>query len=127
MTPPSEVNTDNFLVGISIPLGVGSIRASYSQVKGEFFNYTRSGPVPVNAPSPKAEKFALGYVHNLSRRTALYGTFAVTDNHNGAAVSVGNVSSADTGPGYTNTTNSTAPGYRAERGYGWDFGIRHAF
>lgn len=127
LVPPADVKTENFLVGLSIPVGPGQIRASYGQVKGQFYNFTRNGAVPAGTPEPKAEKYAIGYVHNLSRRTALYANFALTKNQNGAAISVVNVSSADTGPGYTNTPNSSAPGYRADRGYGYDFGIRHSF
>ncbi|MDM0103465.1 porin [Variovorax sp. J22R24] len=127
LTPPLDVNTRNFLVGLSIPVGASQIKMSYAQVKGEFFNFTRFGPVPMNTPDPKADKVAIGYVYNLSKRTALYATFAVTKNENGAAVGVVNVASADVAPGYFNTVNSNAPGYRADRGYGYDFGIRHAF
>ncbi|HSV46779.1 MAG TPA: porin, partial [Ramlibacter sp.] len=118
LTPPSDLDTNNFLVGLTIPVGVGMIRASYAQVKGEFSTFTRNGPVPATTPPPKAEKYAIGYVHNLSKRTALYATFAVTENENGAAISPVSVTSADTGPGYTNTPNSSAPGYRAGRAYG---------
>ncbi|WP_218508380.1 porin [Variovorax sp. dw_308] len=127
LTPPLNVDTRNFLVGLSIPIGAGQIKASYAQVKGQFYNFTPYGPLPMTTPDPKATKFALGYVYNLSKRTALYTNFAVTKNENGAAVGVVNVASADVGPGYTNTVNSNAAGYRADRGYGYDFGIRHAF
>ncbi|MDM0111201.1 porin [Variovorax sp. J22R133] len=128
LTPPMNVDTHNFLVGLSVPVGPGLIKASYAQVKGEFYNFTRNGPVPLSTPDPKVDKFAIGYVHNLSRRTALYATFAVTRNENGAAVSPVNVASTDAPvPGYTNVVNSSAPGYRADRAYGYDFGIRHAF
>ncbi|WP_213958972.1 MULTISPECIES: porin [unclassified Variovorax] len=127
LSPPADLDTNNYLVGLTIPIGVGMIKASYAQVKGEFSNFTRIGAVPVTTPPPKARKYAIGYVYNLSKRTALYTTFAVTDNGNGAAISPVSVTSADTGPGYTNTINSSAPGYRAGRGYGYDFGIRHAF
>ncbi|RZL95757.1 MAG: porin [Variovorax sp.] len=127
LTPPLDAKARNFLVGLSVPVGPGQIKASYSQVKGDFYNFTRAGAIPMTTPDPKAEKYAIGYVHNLSRRTALYANFAITRNKNGAAVSVVNVSSAETGPGYTNTANSSAPGYRADRGRAYDFGIRHAF
>ncbi|MBB3178324.1 porin [Variovorax sp. Sphag1AA] len=127
LTPPLDVNTNNFIVGLSVPIGASQIKASYAQVKGQFFNFTKFGPVPMLTPDPKAEKFALGYIYNLSKRTALYSTFAVTKNENGAAIAVVNVASAAVAPGYTNAINSAAPGYRADRGYGYDFGIRHAF
>lgn len=127
LTPPQDAKTRNFLVGVTIPVGPGLIKASYAQVKGEFSNFTSGGAVPVTTPDPEARKYAVGYVHNLSRRTALYATFAVTDNKNGAAILPWSVQTADSGVGYTNTANSSAPGYRADKGYGYDFGIRHSF
>lgn len=127
LTPPPDVNTRNFLLGLSVPFGASQIKMSYAQVKGEFFNFAPYGSVPMNTPEPKADKFAIGYVYNLSKRTALYATFAVTNNENGAAIGVVNVAGAAVAPGYVNVVNSNAPGYRADRGYGYDFGIRHAF
>jgi predicted porin len=32
----------------------------------------------------KADQFALGYVHNLSKRTSVYGTYAYIKNKDGA-------------------------------------------
>lgn len=126
-TPPLDVDTHNFLVGLSVPVGPGVIKASYSRVKGKFYNFTSTGRTPLTFGEPQSDKLALGYVHNLSRRTALYATGAWSKNKNGAAVPVANVSSTDVQPGYTNTINSSAPGYRADRGMGYDFGIRHSF
>ena len=125
--PPRDVDTRNFLVGLSVPVGPGLIKASYAQVKGEFFDFTQTGRVPMSTPDPKAQKFSLGYVHNLSKRTALYATVGITKNENGAAISPVNVASSDVAPGYTNTVNSSAPGYRADMATGYDIGIRHAF
>ena len=127
LTPPLDVDTHNFLVGLSVPVGPGLIKASYSRVKGQFYNFTATGRTPMVTDDPQADKLALGYVHNLSKRTALYATAAWTKNKYGAAVPVANVSSTDVQPGYTNTVNSSAPGYQADRGVGYDFGIRHAF
>lgn len=127
LSPQRDVDSTNFLVGVSVPVGAGMIRASYAQVKAKYSTFTQTGTVPLTTGDPQADKFALGYVYNLSRRTALYSTFAYTKNKNGAAVGVVNVSSADVTPGYTNTVNSSAPGYRADKGYGYDFGIRHSF
>ena len=127
LTPPLDVDTHNFLVGLSVPVGPGVIKASYSRVKGEFYSFTASGHTPLLSDDPQADKLAVGYVHNLSRRTALYATAAWMKNKNGAGVPVANVSSTDVQPGYTNTANSSAAGYRADRGTGYDLGIRHAF
>jgi predicted porin len=67
--------------------------------------------------NPKANKLALGYVHNLSKRTALYATIARVSNKNGAALSVGNQPYANNAANVFTPKNST----------GYDFGIRHAF
>ncbi|MBV7429334.1 MULTISPECIES: porin [unclassified Acidovorax] len=59
---------------------------------------------------PEARKLSLGYVHNLSKRTALYTTWARVSNAGGAAFSL---NGAATKPNRTST--------------GMDFGIRHLF
>lgn len=64
---------------------------------------------------PRAHKIALGYVHNLSKRTALYATVAQVNNRNGAALVVN-------GPAFINNAN-----YQPRSSRGYDFGIRHAF
>jgi predicted porin len=91
------------------------IRASYSAVEYKtgssnndlFFNDQRN--------NPKANKLALGYVHNLSKRTALYATVARVSNKNGASLSVGNQ------PYISNSV------FTPKNSTGYDFGIRHAF
>lgn len=59
-------------LGVSAPVGAaGVVKASYN-------NYKWSDS------SEKAQQFSLGYVHNMSKRTALYGTYAFLKNKNGA-------------------------------------------
>ncbi|MDT4826852.1 hypothetical protein FQZ97_601720 [compost metagenome] len=58
-------------------------------------------------------------MHNLSKRTALYGTVARVSNKNGAALTVG------AGPSYATTFNRTA--LQAKSSMGYEFGIRHTF
>ncbi|KQX26801.1 porin [Variovorax sp. Root434] len=102
---------NGWLLGVTVPVGAGLIRASYSAVK-----YKTDNDTPFfNEPNRKANKLALGYVHNLSKRTALYATIARVSNKNGAALTVG-------GPVFISNdvfTPKTSTGY--------DFGIRHAF
>ena len=87
-----------WLVGTQIVVGVGYIPISYTTVKD-------------NTPAGRgARQMAAGYVHNLSKRTALYGTYSRLQNRNGAALTGGGV------PGVANTTWS-----------GIDLGIRHTF
>ncbi|REM33110.1 porin, partial [Mycobacterium tuberculosis] len=66
---------------------------------------------------PRANKLALGYVHNLSKRTALYATIARVSNKNGAALTVG-------GPGFYKASEGV---FTPKTSTGYDFGIRHAF
>lgn len=91
-----------YTIAAVVPVGPGEVKASYSQYKFDV----------AGAASPTAKKFALGYVHNLSKRTALYVTAARVNNSNGSAVAVGSGAGAF-GP----NNNST----------GYDLGIRHAF
>ena len=57
-----------------------------------------------------SDKFAIGYVHNLSKRTALYGTYARVSNSGGAAQALN---------GATTAANGSSNGF--------DLGVRHAF
>lgn len=96
-------------------------RAPFWQVGA--FVYAGQGYIPVaftrvsrnDAEDSSATKFAIGYVYNLSKRTALYTTYARVDNRNALALPV-NVG-AEAGP-------APRPGGTAS---GWDVGVRHAF
>ncbi|MEJ8846310.1 porin [Variovorax rhizosphaerae] len=119
---------DGYLLGATVPVGVGLIRLAYSRVK---VNYT-SPPTGVAAvlsaasPDPSAGKFAVGYVHNLSMRTALYATAAYVKEKNGASFLMfgGN---AGPPPAFFNNYFTTGSGYKADHVMGYNFGIRHAF
>lgn len=93
-----------FLVGVTVPMGAGEVRASY--VRSD----ATGGTAAYNASD--ASQLALGYTHNLSKRTALYTTFARISNKGGATFAV----SGGT-PGITAGGNSTA----------YEFGMRHSF
>lgn len=87
------------LIGALVPVGPGEIRLAYSTYKNRAI-----------AGSPRSDKLALGYVHNLSKRTALYTTFARVKNRGGAAQALG---------GSVTSANSNSSGF--------DFGVRHSF
>lgn len=94
------------LAGIA-NIGVGQAKISYivSNMSGtsSTLGY-RSGD--------DARQIAVGYLYNLSKRTAVYGTFAAINNRNGAAYTVAPQPS----------------GLRAgERSTGYDIGLRHFF
>ena len=108
---------NGYLLGATLPVGPGLIRASYSEVR---YN---EGVAGLAGEDPRVRKLALGYVHNLSKRTSLYATVARVNNRNDAAYT-GSLSSAITtgygssGVGYTGLPRSST---------GYDIGIRHAF
>lgn len=89
-----------WLVGALVPVGAGEVRFSYASYKHEY---------AVGA-DPKVDKIALGYVHNLSKRTALYTTYAHLNNKNGAAFALG---------GAVGAANKNSNGY--------ELGIKHSF
>ena len=85
------------LIGALVPVGPGEIRASYSTYK-------------IDPTGAKTNKLAVGYVHNLSKRTAVYTTVARAKNSGGATQAL---NGALTG---ANTSSS-----------GFDLGLRHSF
>jgi predicted porin len=91
-------NGKGYLVGATVPVGAGEIRAAYSHYKVD------------TAGSPATKKYALGYVHHLSKRTALYGTYARVSNSGPATQAL---NGAVTGAGQSSN--------------GFDFGVRHTF
>lgn len=94
-----------WLLGAVAPVGNGLIKASYGQVK-----YDQGG---------KAKKLALGYVHNLSKRTALYATYARVTNDDNSDLAV-----SARGLSYGVSTNA---GVANETSTGYEFGVRHSF
>ncbi|MEJ8812767.1 porin [Variovorax ureilyticus] len=125
--PSGDITITGYLLGVTVPIGPGMIRATYSHLQADLNNVAQ---VPVfGVPDPKADKLALGYVHNLSKRTLLYATVAYTKNKNGAAIPPALPPNGNVGyinPGIAELVSPGA-GYRADTAYGYDFGIRHVF
>ena len=90
-------------IGAKIPMGAGYIPVSYNTGKN-------------NANSQQGSQFAIGYVHNLSKRTALYGTYSSINNKNGGTYTF-NGGNGGFGAGLAATGNGT----------GLDLGVRHSF
>ncbi len=91
----------HFVVGVVAPVGPGNIKAAY----------TRSDYNPA-AGNGDANKIAVGYDYSLSKRTAVYGTFARITNKNGATY------------GLSPNAAGTTPGGKST---GFEFGVRHSF
>ena len=89
-------------IGATIPVGAGYIPVSYNQFK--------SG-VGTTLSNQKANQFGIGYVHNLSKRTALYGTYARLSNKNGASFAVAGAPAS--------AVNGSSSGM--------EFGLKHSF
>jgi len=109
--PIIDASSKGYLIGATVPVGPGLIRLSYSYTDYDLGNNV--------ADDPSTQKFAIGYVHNLSKRTALYATAAYLknkDSNNAAGALLGS------------TVGGPATGIGAvEKSMGYDFGIRHSF
>jgi predicted porin len=115
----SEPRAKGWLLGATVPVGPGLIRVAYSAVKYDNTLGARNQVFGV-FDDPKADKFAIGYVHNLSKRTALYATAAVINNKDGADLLLG-------GPQYVQPVAGVTGPLTPKTSVGYDFGIRHAF
>lgn len=89
-----------WLIGALVPVGAGEIRASYTDSR-----------VDTNTGEPRARQFALGYVHNLSKRTALYATYSRLSNRDNGRFGIQGFGPANAGGDAT----------------GLDLGVRHSF
>jgi predicted porin len=131
----TDPSAKGWLIGATVPVGPGLIRASYAGVKYSDL------PVPAGIPTinqifglkdPKVDKFALGYVHNLSKRTALYATVAYVNNKDnelfGTGLSASGAFYAPSGTTANNAAAQAAIGAVAPKSsLAYDLGIRHAF
>jgi predicted porin len=87
-----------YTLGAIAPVGVGEFKLALSSYGSDA------------GLKPKTQKAAIGYVHNLSKRTALYATYARVRNSGGATTALnGSVTAANQGSS------------------GYDLGIRHSF
>ncbi|SFM20715.1 porin [Variovorax sp. OV329] len=124
--PTGDARVKGYLLGASVPVGVGLIRVAYSHLQANV-DQAAANTSGQDLPEPKADKFSLGYVHNLSKRTALYASFAYTKNKNGAALPPALPPNGSVGYASPTLADLNQTGYRADMGYGYDFGIRHSF
>ena len=95
---PATLKATGYLVGAVIPWQVIDFKIAYS-------SYGTDAP-----GDPTTNKIAVGAVYNMSKRTALYGTYAHVDNRGPAAVGLNG--------------SSTAPGANSD---GVDIGVKHSF
>lgn len=102
----ADAKQTNLLVGAWVPLGRGELKISFNRADLS----GRVGATQIAAND--ARQWGLGYVHNLSKRTALYGTVARIDNRGAATYVIPGGASGLAGGG-----SST----------GAEVGVRHLF
>lgn len=95
-------------LGAIVPIGLGQIKAAYTRA-----NASGRTAANANVDANDADQFALGYVYNLSKRTALYGTGVYVKNKAGAA--------------FVATGGPTLLAGTDRKSSGAEVGIRHSF
>ncbi|WP_457422674.1 porin [Roseateles sp. P5_E7] len=93
-----------YTVAVTVPLGQGQINASYTDAKA-------NGAAEALSGVGDAKLFAIGYIYNLSKRTALYTTYGQIDNN---------------GLGRFAVSGSPAVA-NGQKSSGFDVGVRHSF
>lgn len=99
-----KVETVAGLTGRGPQIG-GIYRVGAGEIKAQWSAYKTSA-----AGNPESKKLSLGYVHFLSKRTSLYGTYARVKNSGGATAALN---------GSITAANQSSSGF--------DLGVRHTF
>lgn len=98
----SDRKINSYMIGAAAPVGAGQVRLQYALYDQKFID-------------SKAHQLSLGYVHNLSKRTAVYGTVAYLKNNDASSLALG-------AKGLGNITPAAG-----ENQTGVQVGIRHSF
>ena len=91
MSEQAAAENTGWLLGVTVPIGAGTLKAAYSVT--EFATATTS---------PEVTQMAVGYVYDLSKRTAIYAQYSVVDNDAGQARTASN-SGVVAGTGFKST------------------------
>lgn len=83
----TSLDRDDALIGVSAPVGSGTVLASYI--------LRRDDIAGAGGTSRDASQLAVGYLHNLSKRTNLYAMYGHTRNDAGASLNGAAVAGAD--------------------------------
>jgi predicted porin len=121
MLEVGALEQENWYLAYTLPVGAFTIKASYGEVD-------RSGvPAGVQCPTTgagvsgtcvaqgDASQFALGFTYDLSKRTALYGTYSMIEN-NGTRFRAGQL-----------VNNAAVYSNLGKDSMGYEFGVRHSF
>lgn len=106
-------------LSVLVPIGQGEVHAGIDYSK-------LSGPV-----DNKVKKAALGYVYNLSKRTAIYGTASYVDNDDRTSLQVGGIAAGAAGStsanGIAGSGSVSAAPSAGGKSKGAEIGVRHFF
>ena len=91
-----------YALGVSAPVGAGEVKLQYALYDNKLIE-------------SKAHQLSLGYVHNLSKRTAVYGTVSYMDNKDDSNLGLAAKNLKTAGPGF------------GESQTGVQVGVRHSF
>jgi predicted porin len=97
----------SYSLGVIVPIGLGEVKAAYTHA-----NASGTNAVGANVGANDANQFALGYVYNLSKRTAVYGTAAYVKNKGNATFAVASAPTLAAG---------------GQKSTGAEVGVRHTF
>ncbi len=95
-----------YSIGVIAPFGQSQVKAAYTHA-----NASGTNAAGVNVDANDANQFAVGYIYNLSKRTAVYGTAAYVKNKGVATFAVASAPTLVAG----------------EKSTGLEVGLRHAF
>ncbi|CAM5782854.1 porin [Rhizobacter fulvus] len=95
-----------YSLGAIAPIGLGQLKASFTHA-----NASGTTALGTNVDANDANQFAVGYIYNLSKRTAVYGTAAYVKNKGAATFNV-------------NSALALAGGQKST---GAEVGVRHSF
>ena len=97
--------TTSYLIGGAVPFGASTLKFSYVKSEGD-------GPTAASSQRD-ATQFAFGYQYDLSKRTAVYATYARVANDGSAVYTITPIA------GFTQAAGKNSTGY--------EFGVRHSF
>ena len=107
----ATLDQNNWYIGAQAPIGLWTLKGSYGQVSRQAAAASAS-----SIDGQDANQFALGATYDLSKRTALYGTWSGINNKDGASVHRRRLANV---PAAVPVAN--------ENSQGFEFGIKHSF
>jgi predicted porin len=111
----SSTSLKDWMIGLAAPLGSGTLKLSYNHA-----NLRGAATGVVGLGDGRANMFAVGYVYDLSKRTALYTTASHISNSTGTQFTVGG---QGTGPSMLVNGHFLS----GQSSTGFEVGVRHRF